>query len=102
MYFGARASKGFLKFHSFHTADWKHAVTIMCADASESNRPDGSGTCGNLGGLGAPEFLEGKEADVNLVYWRSFRAPGKSAGSNGAESQAIEFGEETLWIMRLM
>ena len=95
-------SKMRLRFHHHDYQHWTDLVQVLWADASEGNRHDGSSTCGYVGGVTGKNFKSGKEDDVDIVSWRAFKAPRKVAGSNGAESQAIEFAEEALWLQRLM
>ena len=91
-----------LKFHHHDHQHWLSMIFVVWADGSPGNRPDGSSTCGILGGMAGPVFYEGQEDDVTVLHWRSFKAPRKVTGSNGPEGQAVEYGEELLWLMRLM
>ena len=41
-------------------------------------------------------------SDVSLLAWRYFKLPRKTQGANNAETQAVAFGDESLWLTRLM
>ena len=91
-----------LTFHNFSYAAWHKLLVVVWADGGQANRPDGSDTCGVLGGIAGTKFVDGDPDLVSILSWRSFKAPRKVAGSNGAECQAMDFGEEQLWLLRLM
>ena len=45
-------------------------------------------------------FGHGREDDVSVVAWRSFKPPRKFAGSNNGETQVLAFADESLWLAR--
>ena len=61
----------------------------MWADASQSNRPNGSSTVGYIASHAPKSILDGSEEHVALVGWKSSEAPKQCLGSNGSEVQAI-------------
>ena len=93
-------AKQTLKFHNFHRK-WQDLATVVWADASQGNRPDKSSTMGLLAGISPKEILQGEEMPVNLVHWKSTKTPRSSLGSNGSEVQAITFGEDWVFLVRL-
>ena len=102
-----KSAKMTLKYHSFKDEDgneapWSQLAVVVWADGGQANRPDGSDTCGVLGGIAGLRFEAGDLEQVSVLSWRNFKAPRKIAGSNGAECQAMDFGEEQLWLLRLM
>ena len=97
-----RNSDQVLKFHTFKEMKWDDLVVVQWGDASEKSRPDGSQTGGLVTGISDDKFYKGLESEVTLVNWRSFKLPRKIQGSNNAETQAMSFADETLWLTRLM
>ena len=75
---------------------------MVWADASQSNRPNGSSTIGYVAGFAFKEILEGSEEHVALAAWRSTKAPREILGSNGSEVQAIAVGEDVVFLLRAM
>eukprot|EP00959_Pyramimonas_sp_CCMP1952_P338528 7089581-Pyramimonas_sp.AAC.1 len=41
-------------------------------------------------------------ANVSILGWRSFKLPRNISGSNNNETQSTAFGDEMLWLSRLM
>ena len=69
-------------------------AVVTCADASQHNRPDKSSTIGIITAVGPQCILDGEEAQLSIVQWRSGKTPRQCLGSNGAEVQAITIGED--------
>ncbi|CAK0886214.1 unnamed protein product [Prorocentrum cordatum] len=91
-----------IKFHRFENYDWHELWMVQWADASDKLRPDGSKTGGLVTGLSTPDFATGSMANVSILGWRSFKLPRKISGSNNNETQSTAFGDEMLWLSRLM
>ncbi|CAK0897474.1 unnamed protein product [Prorocentrum cordatum] len=91
-----------IKFHQFEKYDWHELRMVQWADASDKLRPDGSKTGGLVTGLSTPDFANGSMANVSILGWRSFKLPRKIWGSNNNETQSTAFGDEKLWLSRLM
>ena len=89
-----RSSAQSLHFHSFNETPWQQLVFASWADASD--RPPSRWI--------SDRWLRdnsGQEDDVSVMAWRSFKLPGKIAGSNNGETQALAFAGESLWLARL-
>ena len=55
-----------LLFHHHNYKHWTDLVQVVWADASEGNRPDGSSTCGYIGGITGKDFKNCKDDDVDI------------------------------------
>ena len=52
--------------------------------------------------VGLKEILDGSEAQLAVVQWKSGKAPRQVLGSNGAETQAITIGEDQNFNIRML
>ncbi|CAE7712174.1 unnamed protein product [Symbiodinium sp. CCMP2592] len=96
-----RTAEQTLVFHAFGRP-WKDLVAIVWADAAQNNRPKKGSTVGIVGALAPREILQGEKTPLNVVSWRSTKAPRESLGSNGSEVQAITVGEDLVYLIRAM
>ncbi len=69
---------------------------LQYGDAALANRPRGFSTGGLVTLLVPPDSQKGLEDCSNLLAWRTFKLPRKVTSINGAESQVLNFGEDTL------
>ena len=91
-----------LIFHAFNFGrkkhlHWSELIALHLGDAGNNNRPCGGATGGYITGFADPSILQGVEAKMLLLHWRSWRLERPAKGSNGAESQAIYGTEDRGW-----
>lgn len=81
---------------------WKEIAVLTWCDAGLQNHPDKSSTMGFISGLAPQETLQGQEALVAIITWRSSKTPRQCLGSNGAEVQGVTEGEDATFKFRAM
>ena len=96
-----RTAEQVLVFHPFGL-HWTDLVAVVWADAAQNNRPKKGSTVGIVGAMAPKAIMEGDRVPLNIVSWRSTKAPRESLGSNGSEVQAITIGEDFVFLMRAM
>eukprot|EP00435_Cladocopium_sp_Y103_P049949 s497_g15.t1 len=98
-----KTSKDGLIFHSFsgEKLRWRDVVFLHFGDAAKRNRVDGSDTGGFITGISSPQILQGSEARMSIVDYRSFKIDRPVKGSNGSEGQALYECEDKGWKARL-
>ncbi|CAE6957766.1 RE1 [Symbiodinium sp. CCMP2592] len=96
-----RTAEQILHFHAYQFP-WSELVAVVWADAAQNNRPKRGSTVGVVGALAPRKILEGERVAMNIVSWRSTKAPRESLGSNGSEVQAITIGEDLVFLIRAM
>ena len=98
-----KTSKDGLTFHSFEGEDltWQTVVFLHFGDAARNNRVDGGDTGGFITGVASPRILEGHEALVSVVDYRSWKLDRPVRGSNGSEAQSLYECEDKGWKSRL-
>ena len=101
-----KTAKEDLVFHAFNYGrtvrlKWNELIGLHFGDAGLNNRPCGGSTGGYVTGFADPSILQGVEAKVTILDWRSWRLDRPSKGSNGAEGQAIYDTEDKGWKNRL-
>ena len=96
-----RTSEQVLIFHAFGM-DWRDLIAVVWADAAQNNRPKKGSTGGIVGAMAPKSILQGERVPLNVVSWRSTKAPRESLGSNGSDVQAITIGEDLVFLMRAM
>ena len=98
-----KTSKDGLIFHSFNgeNLDWQQVIFLHFSDAARANRSDGSDTGGFVTGVASPKILEGHEARVSMVDYKSWKLERPVKGSNGSEAQALYETEDKGWKARL-
>ena len=94
-----RTADQVLIFHPF-AVSWKDLAVITWADAAQNNRVNKGSTIGMLTCMAPRQILEGDRVPMNLVAWRSQKAPREVLGSNGSEVQAITIGEDLTFLVR--
>ena len=57
---------------------WTEIATVVWADASQSNRPNGSSTIAYVAGYAPKTILQGEEVSIALVAGEVRRRPGKA------------------------
>ena len=80
---------------------WKDLIGVHFGDAGQSNRPCGGSTGGYITGFAEPKILQGEEAHMSILDWRSWKLDRPAKGSNSAEGQAIYEAEDKGWRSRL-
>lgn len=101
-----KTAKEDLVFHSFNfhrqvPLKWNELIAVHFGDAGLNNRPCGGSTGGYVTGFAEPSILEGKQAKLTIIDWRSWKLDRPSKGSNSAEGQAIYEAEDRGWKCRL-
>ena len=98
-----KTSKDGLIFHSFsdENLSWHQVIFLHFCDAAKGNRVDGTDTGGYVTAVASPRILDGKEARMSIVDYKSWKLDRPSKGSNGAETQALYEGEDKAWKSRL-
>lgn len=101
-----KTAKEDMVFHAFNYGravrlKWNELIGLHFGDAGLNNRPCGGSTGGYVTGFADPSILQGVEAKVTILDWRSWRLDRPSKGSNGAEGQAIYDTEDKGWKNRL-
>lgn len=101
-----KTAKEDMVFHAFNYGravrlKWNELIGLRFGDAGLNNRPCGGSTGGYVTGFADPSILQGVEAKVTILDWRSWRLDRPSKGSNGAEGQAIYDTEDKGWKNRL-
>ena len=101
-----KTAKDDMVFHAFNYGReeklaWGDLVAVHFSDASLNNRPDGGSTGGYITTFSEPSVLEGKEARMSVLDWRSWKLDRPVKGSNGSESQGLFEGEDKGWKCRL-
>ena len=85
---------------------WNRSISdlacVTWADASNHNRVDKSSTIGIITAIGPKEIIQGAEAQLAVVQWKSGKTPRQCLGSNGAETQAITIGEDQNYNIRML
>ena len=94
-----RTADQVLIFHPF-ALSWKDLAVITWADAAQNNRVNKGSTIGMLSCIAPHQILDGDRVPMNLVAWRSQKAPREVLGSNGSEVQAITIGEDLTFLVR--
>ena len=94
-----RTADQVLVFHPFGL-DWTEFTTVVWADAAQNNRPRKGSTVGLVACLAPREMENSDKVRMNVVTWRSTKAPRESLGSNGSEIQAITIGEDVIYLIR--
>ena len=82
--------------------DWKNVVFLTYGDASHLNREKGGSTGGMLTLAGGPEILEGKNARMSIIHWRSWKLKRVAVGATCAEVQAMSEAEDVNFKLRLI
>jgi hypothetical protein len=100
----ARNSFTRIKFVTIPSAqgDWKNVVFLTYGDASHLNREKGGSTGGMLTLAGGPEILEGKNARMSIIHWRSWKLKRVAVGTTCAEVQAMSEAEDVNYKLRLI
>ncbi|CAE7456732.1 bchH, partial [Symbiodinium microadriaticum] len=88
-----------LIFHPFQLP-WQDLVAVTWADAAQNNRANKGSTIGVLTCLAPRSILDGEAAFMNIISWKSSKAPREVLGSNGSEVQAITIGEDLNYLVR--
>ena len=89
------------RIHSFNKGDTLHMV--CWADAAWANRPNGKdSTEGIFIGMTNDRLLQGQEADVSPIYWRSGRIERTCRSPACAETIASLDGEDDLLYLRVL
>lgn len=98
-----KTSKDGLVFHSFseENLSWRDVIFLHFGDAAKRNRIDGCDTGGFVTGIASPQILQGREARMSIVDYRSFKIERPVKGSNGSEGQAMYECEDKGWKSRL-
>ena len=92
-----------LIFHAFpDSRPWQDLVFLHFVDAARGNRHDGSDTGGFITGVTVPGILDGKEALLSVVDYKSWKLDRPVRGSNGSEAQALYVGEDLGWKARIV
>ena len=94
-----RTADQVLIFHPF-AVSWKDLAVITWADAAQNNRVNKGSTIGMLTCMAPRQILDGDRVPMNLVAWRSQKAPREVLGPNGSEVQAITIGEDLTFLVR--
>ena len=75
-----KTAKEDLYFHSFNFGKdesekltWKDLVAVHFGDAGHKSRGDGSSTGGYVTGFAEPSILQGAEAKMSIIDWRSWK-----------------------------
>ena len=90
-----KTAKEDLVFHSFNynqetEITWDKLVAVhLFGDAGHNNRPDGGAAGGYITGFADPHILNGKEAKMSILDWRSWKLDRPVKGTNGSESQGV-------------
>ena len=74
-----RTSEQVLIFHAFGV-DWRDLIAVVWADAAQNNRPKKGSTVGIVGAMAPKSILQGERVPLNVVSWRSTKAPRESLG----------------------
>ena len=80
---------------------WDELVAVHFGDAGHNNRIDGSSTGGYITGFAPPQILEGKESNLTVIDWRSWKLERPTKGTNSSECQAMYEAEDRGWKCRL-
>ena len=96
-----RNAEQVLTFNAYNLP-WHELIAVVWADAAQNNRPKKGSTVGIVGALAPRAILSGEKVGMNVVSWRSTKAPRESLGSNGSEVQAITIGEDLVFLIRAM
>jgi hypothetical protein len=100
----ARNSFTRLHFVTIPTAkgDWRQVVFSTFGDASHLNRAKGGSTGGMLTLASGPEILEGHNARMSVIHWRSWKLKRVAVGTTCAEVQAMSEAEDVNYKLRLI
>jgi hypothetical protein len=100
----ARNSFTRLKFVTIPTAngDWRKVVFSTFGDASHLNRDKGGSTGGVITLASGPEILDGQNARMSVIHWRSWKLKRVAVGTTCAEVQAMCEAEDTNYKLRLI
>ena len=77
-------------------------AVITWADAAQNNRHNKGSTVGLFTALAPKEIINGESVLMNVVAWKSQKAPRETLGSNGSEVQAITMGADLNCLVRSM
>ena len=88
-----------LIFHPFDEG-WEDLCVVTWSDAAQNNRVNRGSTIGMLTCIAPKRILDGERVPMNIVAWRSQKAPREVLGSNGSEVQAITAGEDMTYLVR--
>ncbi|CAE7799825.1 unnamed protein product [Symbiodinium sp. CCMP2592] len=88
-----------LIFHPFDEG-WEDLCVVTWSDAAQNNRVNRGSTIGMLTCIAPRHILDGERVPMNIVAWRSQKAPSEVLGSNGSEVQAITAGEDMMYLVR--
>ena len=69
-------------------------------NAGHNNRPDDGATGGYITGFADPDILQGKEAKMSAMDWRSWKLDRPVKGTNGSECQGVYEAEDKGWKCR--
>ena len=94
-----RTADQVLVFHPFEM-DWRELAVVTWSDAAQNNRVNRGSTVGMLTCITPRSILDGERVPMNIVAWRSQKAPREVLGSNGSEVQAITMGEDMTYLVR--
>ena len=104
-----KTAKEDLYFHSFNFGKdesekltWKDLVAVHFGDAGHKSRGDGSSTGGYVTGFAELSILQGAEAKMSIIDWRSWKLERPAKGANSAESQGLFEAEDRGWRVRLL
>ena len=96
-----------ITYHNFNRGKvektpWSSMVLIGWGDAGHKNRHDLKSTGGMVIGMSDPRILEGIEAPVTPLDWKSWKLQRVAVGSNSSEEQGIYETEDNLWKVRIL
>ena len=104
-----KTAKEDLYFHAFNFGrtteeklTWKDVVAVHFGDAGHKSRGDGSSTGGYITGFAEPCILQGAEAKMSIIDWRSWKLDRPAKGTNSTESQGLYEAEDRGWRVRLL